>query len=64
MVITSVSLCEQCENYDYQYTKYIHECCEDAGEKLTCIWCAASDQPEDERWHSCPNYKEYESEQV
>lgn len=66
MVMRScASLCERCEHYDWQYTKYGREACEEVtglyGEVVSAhraIWCAESDRPETERWGYCPRFKE------
>lgn len=66
MVMRScASLCERCEHYDWQYTKYCYEACDDFCETLGearrahgFIWCAESDRPKEERWVHCPRFKE------
>lgn len=53
-----VSLCDKCQNNFWEYNQQIKQACKDADVDITSIWCGVTDQPEDERWNICPNFKE------
>lgn len=61
-VVTNVSLCEQCVHYDTKYSDVSRKACEEAKIECHCVWCAATDQPDPERWDACINFKEYDDE--
>lgn len=57
-----ISLCEQCQNYNWRKMQTIIDTFRDAGlDRPNHIWCSGSNQPEDIQWLSCANYKPYES---
>lgn len=54
-----VSLCDRCQNNFREFANEVCKpACEAAGCKWQSIWCGATDQPEEERWEYCPNFKE------
>lgn len=58
MIHNNVSLCDRCENNFCELNAKIKKAAKDAGVEITSIWCGVTDRPEDERWDSCPNFKE------
>lgn len=53
------SLCEKCRHYDWRHMQDIIDAFRGAGlDRPKCIWCSASDQPEDIRFKVCENFTE------
>ena len=55
-----IALCDQCQNYDAETSNELRQIFVE--QKLTppkSIWCKQTDQPENIRWDSCLNFKEY-----
>lgn len=53
-----ISLCDKCDNNDVCLTNtYIKPALRSIGMEFTGIYCSATDQPEEERWEDCVNYK-------
>lgn len=55
-----IALCDKCRNYDGETTAMLREIyAEQQLEPPKSIWCKASDQPENIRWETCRDFKEY-----
>lgn len=55
------SLCDQCANRDSEKMADLQAIWRDAGlAPFRHVWCGATDAPEDERWHTCPMFREFE----
>lgn len=54
-----VSLCERCRHNDWRRMQGVIDAFRDAGiPRPSCIWCAASDRPEDLRFEACRSFDE------
>lgn len=55
-----VSLCEKCQNNDWRHFQDIIDAIKEAGgDRPGCIWCAATDRPEDLKFDHCRNFDGY-----
>ena len=58
-----ISLCDRCANSDFATMRVINEVREEIGEpKAEHIWCFVTDQPENPRYQTCPNFIDYYEE--
>lgn len=60
-----VSLCEQCNHNDWRYFQDIIDAIKEAGtDRPGCIWCDATDRPEDLKFDHCQNFTAYPPEKT
>ncbi len=58
-----ISLCDRCANSDFATMRVINEVREEICEpKAEHIWCFVTDQPENPRYQTCPNFIDYYKE--
>lgn len=58
-----VSLCEQCQNNGWRYFQEIIDAIREAGgDRPSCIWCEATNRPEDLQFSGCQFFCGYPTE--